>query len=524
MANLRFRCRRRSSKLSVVHKPRGQFNQRVQAVGPEHFGVVSIDCAKARSKFMLTDFFGAMLIPPTVVEHGQAAFRAAHDRIQEAIHRHRVVDQLVAIERTGEYHRPVQRFFRDAGYDTRLVHPYASKQYRQSADPGNKTDDTDLAAIFRAAVNGFGLIDPPWSADYLHLQFLGRQRRDLVHKTTTLRCQLREVLHAIMPGYAECFPKLWESTVVLPVARHFGSAELICQAGRDGLNRFLRQAKLRALPTTLPKIVAWAENAPPAHPAPSYHQQMLAAIEDDLLGKNQHICRLEQTIASLLARSPYILLLALPRINVVSAADLAGEMGPPELYANANAITGRAGLAPSRYQSDQVDRPHGRLRRTGHRKLRFALLQIADHLIAHNHHYSVLTLRYQQAGKDDPRWLRVKIAKGFSRLAFAMLTTGQIFRHPCCQPRHYLLDKLLAFHREHDTPWPQIHQDLDAATGRLPRSSYAAEGRNLAQRLEAVNRQRPRGPRPLCDAIALVLAKLGITQVPSEPTMPKGPS
>ena len=524
MASSRLRSHRRAPKPCVVHKPRGQFNHRVELVGPEHFGVVSVDCAKSRSKYMLTDFFGNILIPPTVVEHDQAALRAAHERIQRSVRQHPLSDQLIAIERTGQYHRPVQRFFRDAGYDTRLVHPYASKQYRQSADPGNKTDDTDLAAIFRAAVNGFGLIDPLWPADYLHLQFLSRQRRDFVCKTTTLRCQLREVLHAMMPGYAECFPKLWESTAALRIARHFGSAEVIRQAGRHGLSRFLRQAKLRAHPMSLPKILAWAENAPPAHPAPFYHGQIFAAIEDDLINKTLQIARLEQTLASLLVRQPYILLLAIPGINIVSAADLAAEMGPPALYANANAITGRAGLAPSRYQSDRVDRPHGPLRRSGHRKLRFALLQIADHLLKHNHHYNVLSLRYRQAGKDDPRWLRVKIAKGFSRLAFAMLTTGQIFRHPCCQPRHYLLDKLLAFHREHDTPWPQIQQDLDAATSRLPRSSYAAEAKTLAQRLEAVHRQRPSGPRPLCDAIALVLAKLGITHAPSEPTMPKGPS
>ena len=34
------------------------------------------------------------------------------------------------------------------------------KQLRLPAHPGNKTDDTDLAAIQRAAVNGFGLIEP----------------------------------------------------------------------------------------------------------------------------------------------------------------------------------------------------------------------------------------------------------------------------------------------------------------------------------------------------------------------------
>ena len=31
-----------------VHKPHGVIQPRVQKVGPEHFGIASIDCAKAR--------------------------------------------------------------------------------------------------------------------------------------------------------------------------------------------------------------------------------------------------------------------------------------------------------------------------------------------------------------------------------------------------------------------------------------------------------------------------------------------
>jgi hypothetical protein len=54
------------------------------------------------------------------------------------------------------------------------------------------------------AVNGFGLLELPWPADYQQLQLLIRHRRDLVGKTTTLSNQIRERLHAAMPGYAEC--------------------------------------------------------------------------------------------------------------------------------------------------------------------------------------------------------------------------------------------------------------------------------------------------------------------------------
>ncbi len=219
--------RSRGRRKFLVQKPRGQFTSRVQAVGPEHFGIVTVDCAKARSKFMLADFFGTVHVPPTVVVHRQGELQAAIERIRQALSEHDLRDFVVAIERTGEYHRPVQRAFRQLGWDVRLVHSFATYQYRQPADPGNKTDDTDLAALHRATVNGFGLTDTPWPDDYQQWQLLMRHRRHLVQRVTALRCQIREHLHAAMPGYAELFDDPWISPVILPLARQFGSATRI---------------------------------------------------------------------------------------------------------------------------------------------------------------------------------------------------------------------------------------------------------------------------------------------------------
>jgi hypothetical protein len=39
--------------------------------GLEHFAVVSFDCAKARSKFIVADFYGNILVHFTVVEHNR---------------------------------------------------------------------------------------------------------------------------------------------------------------------------------------------------------------------------------------------------------------------------------------------------------------------------------------------------------------------------------------------------------------------------------------------------------------------
>src|SRR5205823_4512377 len=130
-----------------LQKPRGVIQPRVQLVGPEHFGIISVDCAKARSKWMLADFYGKVLVPPTEVAHNRIELDAMVAQVRAALIQHDLRDCIVAVERTGRYHHAVKNTFSKAGFDTRTVHPYATKQFRQPANPDNKTDDTDLAAI-----------------------------------------------------------------------------------------------------------------------------------------------------------------------------------------------------------------------------------------------------------------------------------------------------------------------------------------------------------------------------------------
>ena len=71
-----------------VGKPRGVLHPRVQQVGPEHFGIVCFDCGKARSKFLLADFYGRLLIAPTVVAHTRPALEDAVAQIRQAFEQH----------------------------------------------------------------------------------------------------------------------------------------------------------------------------------------------------------------------------------------------------------------------------------------------------------------------------------------------------------------------------------------------------------------------------------------------------
>jgi transposase len=508
------RSSRRTAPVSVG-KLSGVLHPRVQQVGPEQFGIVCFDCHKTSSKFLLADFYGRYLIPPTEVAHNRPDLDAAVAQVRRAFADHQLRDGLVAIERTGRYHRLVQRTFVAAGFETRILHPFVTKQYRQPVDPGNKTDDRDLAAIHRATVTGCALLEATRDEAWTKLQLVIRHRRDLVTKGAALNCQIRDHLEASLPGYAACFDKLWESAVPWHLLSHFPTATHLRTAGLTTLCDSLREARLRFQRRTVQAVLDWAEQAAPGDVAASQHLRIALALYDDRQRKTQEIQALEREIAGYLAQTPYVLLLSFPGINVVSAADFAGEMGPIEHYAKPKSITGRAGLRPSRYQTGKVDKADGPLVRNCNRSLRAAILRIADNLIVCNHHFQHLAMQWRRQGKDA-RDIHIRVALRFCRIAFHMVAGRQVFRHPGLQERHYIVDKLNAFHREHGTGIPELLRDLKAAIDQIPRPAYAAEAKALQDRYQTIQVRRRSVPQLVGDILPIIFARLGVGVVQSD--------
>ena len=113
-----------------------------------------------------------------------------------------------------------------------------------------------------------------------------------------------------------------------------------------GLTQHVRQAGVRPHRPTLEKILAWARTATAATEEAEVHHRIMIDLDDDRVAKLRAVKEIEGELAELLVQTPYVLLLGIPGINVVSAAAFAGEMGPIQFYPNARAITGRAGSVP----------------------------------------------------------------------------------------------------------------------------------------------------------------------------------
>lgn len=498
----------KNSKTTVrfIGKPTGQIQERVQKVGPQHFGIVSVDCAKRRSKWMLCDFYGRVLVEPTVVEHTRSGLDMMTQSITIARQTHHLKDLIVAVEMTGIYHRPVQRACRDAGFETRLVHPFASKHFHKPLHTDDKTDDHDLEAIFHAVAQGYGLEIKPLDEIYLSLQLLTRHRSRLVKQKARLQIQIRQLMHQSMPGYADLFEddNFFNKSIAISVAKKFSSAKEIHDAGVKGISAYLKKNKIRFQAPTVEKIVAWASNAADAAPLGKMLTMQWLELNDLRFQMMENVVRIEREMAGFLAKTPYVLLLSVTGINVVSAGALAGEAGPLNRYANSRSMIGRAGLFPSRYQSDEVDRPNGKLVRQGNKRLRVALLTIAENLIkCHSYYRGYSALLTQQ--KVHPRDRRCRVANKASRMIFQIVGGRQVWRGKGVD-REYLLYKLKEFHRTHRSPATQTVGDLNEAFKWLPKSSYREE----AEQLSVAAGKRRRGVTSLGDLLIPLLIRLGV--------------
>src|SRR5262249_10765439 len=149
------------------------------------------------------------------------------------------------------------------------------------------------------------------------------------------------------------------------------------------------------------------------------------------------------------------------------------------------------------------------------RRLRAVLLAIADNLIGCNHHFQALAVQWRAAGKD-PRHTPVKVAVRFGPIAYQPVARRPVFPPPRIQPPSYILDKLTAFHRAHETPWATTLADLQAAIEQLPQAAYAHEAQPLQEAWQKIEAGRRRGPQQLGDLLAVVLARLGVPVVQSQ--------
>jgi len=135
-------------------------------------------------------------------------------------------------------------------------------------------------------------------------------------------------------------------------------------------------------------------------------------------------------------------------------------------------------------------------------------MRIADNLVCHCAYYRGQADADQARGIDK-RAARVKIAKKFSRLAFACVAGDEPMKHPAFQKPDSILEKLREFHHQHQTPIDELLADLETVVGQLPYNTRSHEAEIVNQVLQQQT-HRHRGGVAIGALLPAVLARLGI--------------
>jgi transposase len=448
--------------------------QRVRKIGGDKFGVLVVDSSKKNAEVWMTDFYGE----PIWEESRTFPITGGHlddmlNVVSGSCREHGLKDLVVGIEQTGRYHRPIKRAL-ESRWEVKMIHPFVTKQLRQPASPGVKTDGVDLEAMDRAIISGYGDDQRELPLLYTKWQLINRAREDAVDRRRRIKQQSQERLHAFMPGYGQLFDHLWETPAALMIAAHYGSASRLLSTDTDEIAERLRAKGLRMMRPTINRVLAWAADAASADPGGALNRHIwsdnLRLIEH--LGRD--ISRYERSLAAYLARTPFVLLLGIPGVNVVSASGYGSEVGPITNYIKPSNINGRAGLFPSRYQSDETDCADGPMVGGRNARLRDAVMEIVTNLILHNDYFQGWSALRVKRGWSM-RKIHVSMANRFNRIAYHIVAGRMLFDHPCLSKRHAVLKKLAVFALAHGIS-PQTTTNLVAkAAMQLPDDAVADE-------------------------------------------------
>ncbi len=459
-----YRGRRRGKGTKCRKKIDNSLRQRVRKIGGDKFGVLVVDSSKKNAEVWFTDFYGEPMW------NESRTFPITRGHLSEMVNvvagtcrEHGLKDLVVGIEQTGRYHHPIKRAL-EKRWEVKTIHPFVTKQLRQPASPGVKTDGVDLEAMTRAVISGYGDDPRPFPSVYVKWQLINRAREDCVDRRRRLKQQCQERLHAFMPGYPALFKDIWKSPAPLAIAELYGSAKRLQSTDAESICERLRSKGIRCMRPTINRVLAWAADAPSPDPGGALNRRILSNDLRLMEHLGRDIARYEKGLATYLVQTPFVLLLSIPGINVVSASGYGSEAGPITNYLSPSHINGRAGIFPSRYQSDETDCADGPMVGGRNAKLRDAVMEITSNLILHNDYFQGWADLREQRGWSKKK-IYVAIANRFNRIAFWMVAGQMLFDHPCLKKRHPLLKKLTGFALEHGIK-PETTMSLVARAAR----------------------------------------------------------
>lgn len=441
-------------KYHIQGKKGSYFRDQLRGIDLEQVLIIAIDAAKLHQKALICNYFGDVIEKPFFFSVNHSGISLLCAKIEEA--KMMVNAQLIflGVEATGHYYEDIVRELGSRGYRVDIFNAYTTKEERNSALNWCKTDDLDLIALAHAIKNNKGTESTLLKGKQRQLLTLTRTRRREINRRSSLLVEIRTLMDHIWreyQGYAitvngkrktqKIFSDFWGKSSLF-FMEHYPHSSDILSLGELGLKRLSKEHNLKLRSTTITKLLFAAEQSIARSKEELAPELLVLKMRlQDHQRINENIETLEREIEKILLQTDGKLLLTVPGIGLVSAAEFYAELGDVSNYDNPGQLIKKAGTNPIIKQSggDEGHRYYGRISRQGNPHLRKVIYNIGFCLSNHNKDLKPFKQRLEGKGKHS-RKVFIALGNKFIKIAFAMLRDKKPFLSK--QPGFNIIDEI----------------------------------------------------------------------------------
>lgn len=390
MAILRKARGRRLPKYHVGTDQQRRLREMVAPYPQDQVLVVAVDASKFFHRVLLTDRSGKVLRAPFSIDIYKQGFENLVDVVQAVYSKIDGKLILLGIESTGHYHENlVRRLNERINCKVLLINPFSTNEMRNLNLNCVKTDDCDLDAIAELVIHCKATPANLPGGVYLRLRELARWHRTKVDARISLKQQIHGHMDRIWPGLVNYHEKrkgvtgdLWSKTVRFLLEHGLGPHQVV-ELGVDGLRDLVRKERGPKIGVkAVQRIVDHARGClQPISDTIEVRRRLLDYDMAQLKVMDNAILETETEMARLLKQCPGRFLQSIPGVGVITAAEIAGEIGPPEAYINSSAAAKLAGLNPGTYQTGVQHAQSNKITKFGRPTLRRTAVGAAKRLL-----------------------------------------------------------------------------------------------------------------------------------------------
>ena len=348
--------------------------------------VLSVDVAKNKSMIMLMNSDGEILIDSKEIKHNLEEFKKVKEEIKEI----NPENLIVFMESTGIYHLPVERYFKENGFNTLVINSLTTKNNYDTIRK-TKTDKKDcyrLAKLF--FVNEVEYHDLSKNDLYANLKAMTRQYFYLTQVNVSCKNRYKRLINICFPELEEIFKssRIYEETA-LNFIKAFPHAYIVKEKRIDALYNNLYKTNSRHdyyYKRLAHQIKDIASNSYPGIDKEHSDVKNLSDMAGILQENIKTINELKEKMIETAKQSPYFEIInSFYGIGEVLTAELLGELGDITRFDTHKQLIAFCGLDPTIIQSGKSINIHGAISKRGNKYARWILFNISQMVVKLGH-------------------------------------------------------------------------------------------------------------------------------------------